>query len=84
MSRRVKLLALAVVIAGGVNVAAARLDAHTDDARRATAEHEVREWLAKRRVHASVDCTTGRSCAVTLRDGTVVPVDPLAPELRTD
>jgi hypothetical protein len=86
MGRRAKLVAVAVavVVAGGVNVAAARLDAHSGDARRTAAEHDVRAWLAKEHVRGTVDCRSGRSCAVTLPGGRVVAVDPLAMSLSTN
>ena len=83
MRRRwVRLLALAVAVAGAVNVAAARLDAHSDAARRAAAEDDVRAWMTRHHIHARVDCRSGRSCSLIFRDGRVMPIDPVAPELR--
>jgi len=82
--RLAKFAAPALGIALGVNIAAARLDAHSGDARRTAAEHDVRAWLAKQHVRGAVDCRSGRSCAVTLPGGRVVAVDPVAMSLPTD
>jgi hypothetical protein len=72
--------ALAVAVGLAVNVGAAQLDAHTDDARRASAEHDLRSRLVARGVRgARVECQTGMSCSVTLRDGRSVQVDPRNP-----
>jgi preprotein translocase subunit SecD len=72
------LIALAVGLT--VNVAAARLDAHSDDARRSSAEHDLRARLAARGVRdARVECQTGMTCTVTLPDGRTAQVDPRDP-----
>jgi len=84
MSRRARLVALAVGVAIAINVAAvALIDAPSDGRRRSAAEHDLRARLAHRGVHgASVTCESGQRCTVT-RDGEAVTVDPREPDLAT-